>query len=146
VGSYFALQWLANLLVTATSLGSNCVASETVYTVVYLISLLVSHGLSGIGTNLLCHRYLCEKARVMLEASLASAQFLEKLEASFVWEARSLCIVAVAVPLYVIYPPAAYIIGGLGTLVVVVMVRARLIVSPLVFYRALISKFAQCMD
>ena len=140
------MQWLANLLVTAASLGYNCVASEMVYTILTFTSLLVSHGLSGIGTNLLCHRYLCEKARVMLEASLASAQCLEKLEASFVWEARSLYIVAVAVPLYVIYPPAAYIIGGLGTLVVVVMVRARLIFSPLFFCHALISKFAQCMD
>jgi hypothetical protein len=60
------LQWLANVLVTATSLGGNCVASETVYTVVYLVNLLVSNGLSGIGTNILCHRYLCEKARVMI--------------------------------------------------------------------------------
>ena len=66
VGSYFALQWLANFLVTAASLGYNCVASEMVYTILTFTSLLVSHGLSMIGTNLLCHRYLCEKARVMI--------------------------------------------------------------------------------
>jgi hypothetical protein len=36
------------------------------YTVVFLVNLLVSQGLSIVGTNLLCHRYLCEKARVMI--------------------------------------------------------------------------------
>ena len=36
---------------------------------------------------------------------------------------RSLYIVAVAVPMLVIYPPAGVVIAGLGMLVVVVMVR-----------------------
>jgi hypothetical protein len=33
VGSYFALQWLANLLVAATALGQSCIPSETAKTV-----------------------------------------------------------------------------------------------------------------
>jgi hypothetical protein len=169
VGSYFAVQWLANLLVTATSLGGNCVALETTYTVVTLVSLLVSHGLSIIGTNILCHRYLCEKARVMISMYASSTlprlpllpchppidppllsapihamlhvlphcsltrnntndpsvKWLEKLGASFVWEARSLYFVAVAAPLFFVYPPAAIAVTGLAALVVIVMVRAR---------------------
>jgi hypothetical protein len=56
-------------------------------------------------------------------------KWLKTLEASFVWEARSLCIVAVAAPLIVIYPPAAYAVGGLGTLVIVVMVRALFLLA-----------------
>jgi hypothetical protein len=67
VGSYFALQWLANLLITATALGQNCTLSNTANTVLWLINLLASFGLSVIGTNLLCHRYLIEKARVMIK-------------------------------------------------------------------------------
>ena len=67
VGSYFALQWLANFLVAAATLGQNCVRSETANTVLHLVSLLASGGLSVIGTNLLCHRYLVEKARVMIK-------------------------------------------------------------------------------
>ena len=66
-GSYFALQWLANLLVTATALGQNCVQSSTASSVLYLVNLLATLGLSGIATNLLCHRYLVEKARVMIK-------------------------------------------------------------------------------
>ena len=67
VGSYFGIQWLANLLVTATALGSNCTESETASTALYLINLLATFGLSMIGTNLLCHRYLYEKARAMIQ-------------------------------------------------------------------------------
>ena len=67
VGSYFALQWLANLLVAATALGNNCTQSNTAYTITFLVNLLATFGLSMIGTNLLCHRYLVEKARVMIK-------------------------------------------------------------------------------
>jgi hypothetical protein len=64
-----------------------------------------------------------------LDANDPSVKWLGTLEASFVWEARSLYIVAVGAPLFVIYAPAAYIIGGLGALVIIVMVRARFFFS-----------------
>jgi hypothetical protein len=41
------------------------VESETVYYILLLANSIILHGLSGIGTNLLCHRYLCEKARAI---------------------------------------------------------------------------------
>ena len=165
VGSYFALQWLANFLVAATTLGGNCVQSETAYTALRLLNLLASFGLSVIGTNLLCHRYLVEKARVMIklygtstlishvppldlppethpesrvfspvsvlhcffnisidDANDPSVKYLEMLEGSLVWEARSLFFVAVGVPAFLIYRPVGLAIAGLVVLVVVVMV------------------------
>ena len=67
MGSYFALQWLANLLVAAAALESNCVQSLIATQVLFLVNLFATYGLSVIGTNLLCHRYLVEKARVMVE-------------------------------------------------------------------------------
>jgi hypothetical protein len=67
LGSYFALQWLANLLILAASLGINCNASGTADAIAKFVNILVSLGLSLIGTNLLCHRYLCEKARIMIK-------------------------------------------------------------------------------
>ena len=73
VGSYFALQWLANLLVAATALGQNCVQSETANIALFLVNILATFGLSVIGTNLLCHRYLVEKARVMIKLYGTSA-------------------------------------------------------------------------
>jgi hypothetical protein len=67
VGSYFALQWLANLLVTASALGQNCTLSATALVVLEPVSLLAALGLSVIVTNLLSHRYLLEKAAVMVK-------------------------------------------------------------------------------
>jgi hypothetical protein len=67
VGSYFALQWLANLLVAATGLGLNCTSSTTTNTALRVVHLLASGGLSIVVTNLLCHRYLVEKARAMIK-------------------------------------------------------------------------------
>jgi hypothetical protein len=66
LGSYFALQWLANLLVTASALSMSCTISPAIYTIGKLINLFAT-GLSVIGTNLLCHRYLFEKARFMIK-------------------------------------------------------------------------------
>jgi hypothetical protein len=67
VGSYFTLQWLANLIVAASGLGQNCTLSTTAFMVLFALQLIAAFGLSGIGTNLLCHRYLVEKARVMIK-------------------------------------------------------------------------------
>ena len=73
MGRYFALQWVVNLLVAATALGSNCVQSETTGKVFFLINLLETFGLSAIGTKILCHRCLVEKARVMVKLCGTSA-------------------------------------------------------------------------
>ena len=55
------------------------------------------------------------------DANDPSVKYLEVLEGSLVWEARSLFFVAVGAPAAIIYRPAGLIIGGLGILVVVVM-------------------------
>jgi hypothetical protein len=41
--------------------------SETASTALHFVNMLASFGLSVIGTNILCHRYLVEKARVMIK-------------------------------------------------------------------------------
>jgi hypothetical protein len=60
------------------------------------------------------------------DANDPSTQHLQMLEGSFVWEARSLYFVAVGVPVISLYRPAGLVIGGLGLLVVIVMVRPRI--------------------
>jgi hypothetical protein len=67
VGSYFVVQWLANLIVTALALTGYCTSSQTVNVVGGLLAACATFGLSTTGTNLLCHRYLCEKARIMIK-------------------------------------------------------------------------------
>ena len=55
------------LIVVVGSLGLNCAQSETAFMILDLVNLLATFGLSMIGTNLLCHRCLVEKARVMIK-------------------------------------------------------------------------------
>jgi hypothetical protein len=76
LGSYFALQWLATLLVLATSLDGNCnTPAGFVNAVAVLVNMLASFGMSLIGTNLLCHRHLCEKARLMINLCGSHSMF-----------------------------------------------------------------------
>ena len=56
------------------------------------------------------------------DANDPSVKYLEMLEGSLVWEARSLFFVAVGMPAIIIYRPVGLVIAGLGVLVVVVMV------------------------
>jgi hypothetical protein len=67
VGSFCFVQLLANLGNTASFLGTNCQSSVVVYGWVVLINIIASLGMGSIGRNLLCHRYLLEKARVMVK-------------------------------------------------------------------------------
>jgi hypothetical protein len=67
VGSYFFVQWLANLILNASLLAPNCTSSQTAYTALQVLNFSVAWILSVVGTNLLCHRYLCEKARIMIK-------------------------------------------------------------------------------
>jgi hypothetical protein len=62
------------------------------------------------------------------DANDPSIKYLEMLEGSLVWEARSLCFIAVAAPAYFIYRLVGLVITGLAVLVVVMMVL------PLVFH------------
>jgi hypothetical protein len=61
-------------------------------------------------------------------------KYLELLEGSLVWEARSLCFVALGVPAMLIYQPVGIVIAALGVLVVVVMVIP--LVCPLLILRS----------
>ena len=44
---------------------TNCTPSTLVYTILQLINLLATFSINMIGSNLLCHRYLHEKASIM---------------------------------------------------------------------------------
>ena len=74
VGSYFALQWLANVLVTALALGF-CTLSPTAQTALFSLNVCVLFGLSGTVKNILCHRCLCEKARIMIRLHVGTCTF-----------------------------------------------------------------------
>jgi hypothetical protein len=73
VGSYFALQWLANIFVAVSVTSAGCTSSQKVWGVATVLGFFSMFGLSIIGTNLLCHRYLCEKARIMIKLYVGRA-------------------------------------------------------------------------
>ena len=179
VGSYFALRWLANLFTTASALGPNCIPSATSAGIVIAIDLLATFGLSLIGAKLVCHRYLIEKARAMInmygtrklanppplnhisllhlfalfwyccsidDANNPAVKHLAKLESSFVWEARSLYFIVVAVPTSFIYLPAALVIGGLGTIAWFSLDRIFSCVVTALFLRPIFKALGEFSD
>jgi len=142
LGSYHALRLLANMLMTASSLW-NCSSSPIVDTVLSLAARFVFFGLSIIGTNLMSHRYLSQKASVMVKILNddrdSSAGLVKKLEASFVWEVRMLYLVAVGVILYFASPTAAFAVGALGALLVIATDTIFSILLTRIFLRPIIK-------
>ena len=67
------MQLLANAVVTASSLGTNCASIDATYYLGSNVSYLTSYGVSVIGTNVLCHRYLLEKANAMTNLYVATS-------------------------------------------------------------------------
>jgi hypothetical protein len=66
VGSYYLLRLLGNIVYTARSLYS-CTASRPTWAFLFATNYLIAFSVSIISTNLLCHRYLYEKAKTLTE-------------------------------------------------------------------------------
>jgi hypothetical protein len=64
LGSFFGVQLSGNLAIICLTF-SSCTANTLVFNVLVSSNLLALFGISGIITNLLCHRYLFERARIM---------------------------------------------------------------------------------
>jgi hypothetical protein len=65
VGSSFALQLLGNVCVTGSAIYI-CQSSLLLGTLLYFVNIVIATGVSVIGTNIMCHRYLLARARVMV--------------------------------------------------------------------------------
>jgi hypothetical protein len=128
VGAYFGVQLLGNILVTASALGVNCTATPVVGLICLPLNTFASFGVSLVATNLLIHRYLHEKVTVTIKLHNTGADHLmlswsAKLELAFKWEARSLLIVLGGMPLTVVSTKAASVVGAIGILLTVFLVR-----------------------
>ena len=67
VGSYFTVQVLVNILrliVSVTCLGPE---HDDLSHGLWLLNMFLTAGISIVGTNLLCHRYLLQKAKAMVK-------------------------------------------------------------------------------
>ena len=64
VGCYYVVQLLGNFLVMGSGLWV-CSGNARMAVILVYFNLLFTHGVSILGTNLLAHRYMYEKARTM---------------------------------------------------------------------------------
>jgi hypothetical protein len=72
VGSYFTVQLLVNILTMALDMGV-CMGPEydDLAKISVLLNVFLAIGIAVVGTNLLCHRYLLQKAKVMVKMSVS---------------------------------------------------------------------------
>jgi len=89
LGSFYMMQYASNLLVAVVNVLYSCEHED------YLsLLLLVYLGLSVIGTNILCHRYLAEKANIITkiidEPNDSTAEQLETLRRYLALEVRAM--------------------------------------------------------
>jgi hypothetical protein len=121
LGSYCIMRLFSNMVVSSVQL-SKCTTSETAAMVANTINLFVYWGCTIIGSNLLLHRYLLEKADVMctrvMQGQEAQSRWLlplEKLKRAFNWEIRVIYLVPIALPFYLAGEvTVAVSIGGIG--------------------------------
>lgn len=136
LGAYYALQLLANMAITLTNM-YHCSTSSTLGYILWVLNFVLFYGISIISTNIMSHRYLAQKASFIAKSFEHKGNSTSILDASFKWEARSLYLVAVGVPLYLIYPIAGIMTAVLGGVVTIVMdttfsfVLTRLFLRPI---------------
>ena len=94
LGSFSFVQLLGNVFTTILAM-HNCTASPSTRQLLWTGNLLMLFGISILGSNLLCHRYIAEKARVVtkhmsaFDTSGKSEQQLRRIDAAFRWRSTS---------------------------------------------------------
>ena len=84
--AFFAVQLLSNIVVTLSSLGTNCASIDATYYIGSNVNYLTLYGVSVIGTNILCHRYLLEKAKIMTNLYVSTIVKMTSLFSRCVFE------------------------------------------------------------
>lgn len=138
LGCYYAVNLVGNALMLGLySFG--CTSNQEQADIMFLIASALTFGVSIIGTNILSHRYMLEKANIMVklinEDEDPSIQWLAKLESSLVWEIRSLGMVVLGCVALPFSNAAAEVITGLASIVVVLMDSAFSAMITAVFLR-----------
>ena len=71
VCSFYMAQFYGKVLTTALQARFACTDNESTWLVAVALHILIFHVVGVLVTNLLSHRYMVEKAKVMLEIGLA---------------------------------------------------------------------------
>ena len=116
-----------------------------VYVVLDGLGLLVGYGIGGVGTNLLCHRFLLERAKTMVTKIMEAQDdqstgffTLSKLESALKWEVRSLAICPVVIIAFMIgFESLAFVMLGLFAFSLLMTHLAFSVIVTMIFIRPL---------
>jgi hypothetical protein len=116
-GMVFGVALYGNILLAVMGSIDLCVTGKLADAFQFL-TLLVAFGILVVGRNLLCHRYLLQKASVMtnnIGAKKESRFSLKNLNSAFKWELAMLLAVAIGPPFFLVegYEKVAYTIGSI---------------------------------
>jgi len=129
---------------------NNCVGGKSISDILVFLALLSIFAMSIIGCNVLCHRYMIEKAKTMLELidseddNSPSQILLKKVVGSLSWEIR-VCffLFVVAAPTWMLFEEAGLWIAGFGMVVVIVIDAYMSVVITKLFVRPISKVLAE---
>jgi hypothetical protein len=142
LGSFFGFNYLGSLFTIAFGNMNICTSSKTMYLTTNLLYLAMCIGIGLVGTNLLCHRYLLERAIIMNNITTNGARSppgkdqggwfsLESLQVSFIWEIRTLVVSGIILVVYVVNPRAGL---GAGAVICSFILVTDVVFSILITY------------
>jgi hypothetical protein len=122
LGSFFFLSFAGSLLVAATQTFTVCAVHSTNYDIGHALMLMTSVGFCVQGTNLLCHRYLLQRAVIMMDEIFKETNpsggcclSVQSLQTSFIWELRLIVLAGSTIVVYFINERVSFIMGAITT-------------------------------
>ncbi len=128
---------------------SNCTDNVIGYKIILVPYAFFFYGVKIIGTNLLCHRYLLERAKIVNirgndNVKHAFAKKLRNLETLFKWEIRLLAFPILGAVIGTFHSKLGFLCGAMGTLLVFVCDTLFSVTVTYVFQEPIASYSLDC--
>jgi hypothetical protein len=142
LGSFFGFLYLGSVFAIVFGVLSVCTSSKAVHLATIFLFTVSTLGISLLATNLLCHRYLLERASIInaINTTDDGANVgwfsLKNLNAAFIWEVRTLYIAGVCMFFFVFGELNLSLLGGaMTTMFVLVMDSIFSIIVTYIFLK-----------
>jgi hypothetical protein len=151
LGSFFMVQLIAQILSALLGL-RGCIVDQSTYEIVRNAYYLVLYGVSIIATNILCHRYLDEKAKTMARIMGADPDEGESwlspqvLAVAYKWEVRTLWLAPIGVVAYTVYRPAGALIASVSAVGILSLDSVITVITTVIFLRPVLFALAHVSD
>jgi hypothetical protein len=146
LGSFFAVQFVGNAAMTMLSF-ANCTDNVIMYKIILVPYGFFFYVVKIIVTNLLCHRYLLERAKIVNirgndDVKYDFAKKLRNLETLFKWEIRLLPLQIFGAVIGPFHSDLGFLFGAVGTLLVFVCDTLFSVTATYVFQQPLLQILA----